>query len=63
MSSFRNIPAAFALAAFTAGSAMAQLPGVGPVPVQNFAAGVTAPNVPTQPLVCNTTAQPLTVRT
>jgi hypothetical protein len=63
MSAFRKTALAFAAAALMATSAMAQLPGVGPVPPQGFAAGVTAPNVPTQPLVCNTTAQPLTVRT
>ncbi|MBY0505142.1 MAG: hypothetical protein K2X03_14615 [Bryobacteraceae bacterium] len=40
---------------------MAQLPGVGPVPIQGY--GANSINVPTQNLICSVSSVPLTVRT
>jgi len=61
MSDFRKFALTVAIgAALTASAAMAQLGGVGPVPV---AQGNTAPNVPVQQLNCGVSSVPLTVRT
>ena len=62
MSDFRKSALTVAVGAFlTATSAMAQLGGVGGVPLQTNLN--TAPNVPVQNLNCSVSAVPLTVRT
>ena len=62
MSDFRKNTLTVAMGAFlTASAAMAQLGGVGGVPLQNNF--TVAPNVPSQSLICGVFAVPLTVRT